>query len=159
MKWRIFLAGLAAALAPGCAAGPGPVPVAAPLSLRVRAEVLSEVIIMRYGRISNWGQVDACSVYRALGGDPGFRERLDTTSRSKLTNETAATCASARPDEHARGRWYIREITRGGPAEITVRVGVIGDSGTHRELYVLDQGYGHGVWRLHHVRMDYFSID
>jgi len=156
---RGLVPGLIAGLVAGCAARQSPAPIPASLPLRLRAEVVSEVIIMRYGRIADWGKVDACSVYQALERDPTFRERLDTTARSKLTGETAATCSSPQAEAHVRGRWYIREITRGGPSEITVRVGVIGESGTHREIYVLDQGYGRGVWRLRDVRLDNFSID
>jgi len=156
---RGVLPGVIAALVAGCATRQSAAPIETSLPLRLRAEVLSEVIIMRYGRISDWGRVDACSVYQALERDPTFRERLDTTARSKLTDETAATCSSPHTEAHVQGRWYIREITRGGQAEITVRVGVIGESGTHRELYVLDQGYGRGMWRLRDVRLDNFSID
>ncbi len=130
-----------------------------PLPLKLRTEVLDEVIIMRYGRISNWGQVDACSVYRALDRDPGFRERLDATARSKLTGESTAACDAADAAATVRGRWYVREITQNGPDEITVLVSVIGESGTHRETYVLDQRYRRGWWVLREVRTRDFSID
>lgn len=130
-----------------------------PIPLKVRTDVLDEVIIMRYGRISNWGQVDACSVYRALDRDPAFRERLDATARSKLTSESATTCGSTDADAVVRGRWYVREIARSGAEEITVLVGVIGESGTHRETYVVDQRYRRGWWRLREVRTTDFSID
>ncbi|HEU4561353.1 MAG TPA: hypothetical protein VFS20_26100 [Longimicrobium sp.] len=121
-------------------------------------QALDEVIIMRYGRISNWGQVDACSVYRALDRDPTFRERLNTTARSKPTGESAATCETADADAVVRGRWYVREIARSGAEEITVLIGVIGESGTHRETYVLDH-YRQAWWRLREVRTTDFSID
>ncbi|HET7232954.1 MAG TPA: hypothetical protein VFJ16_23295 [Longimicrobium sp.] len=121
--------------------------------------MLDEVIIMRYGRISNWGRVDACSVYGVLGGDSGFRERLGTTARSKLTDESAATCGAPRNEAPVTGRWYIRSITPRTAAEIVVLAGIIGESGTHRETYLLDQGYGHGMWRLREVRLSDFSLD
>ena len=131
----------------------------ASIPLKLRADVLSEVIIMRYGRISSWGQVDACSVYRALDRDPSFRERLDTTARSKLTDESAAMCGSADADATIRGRWYVREIARQRADEITVLIAVIGESGTHRETYALDERYRRGWWVLREVRTSDFSID
>lgn len=161
MYWRLLLPGLCAVVT-ACTGGLSPSrahPDSTPLPLKVRAAVLDEVIIMRYGRISNWGQVDACSVYRALDRAPDFRERLGTTAHSKLTGESAATCESADATTVVRGRWYIREIVPRGPEEIIVLIGVIGESGTHRETYVLDQGYGHDWWRLREVRTTDFSID
>lgn len=151
------LSSLTALLLAGCAAGVKPVSSQPALTARERIEVLDEVIIMRYGRISNWGQVDACSVYRALGRDPAFRERLNTTARSKLSAESAGACDST--PAPVRGRWYVREISRTAAGEVGVVVAVYGESGTHRETYVLDQGYGHGMWRLREVRLSDFSID
>lgn len=161
MHCRLLLTGSCAVFT-ACTGGLSPIrvqPDSTPLPAKVRADVLDEVIIMRYGRISNWGQVDACSVYRALDRAPDFRERLGTTARSKLTDESAAACESADATTVVRGRWYVREITPRGPEEITVLVGVIGESGTHRETYVLDQGYGHNWWRLREVHTTNFSID
>lgn len=114
---------------------------------------------MRYGRISSWGQVDACSVYRVLDRDPAFRERLDPTARTKLSGESAAACETADAAATVRGRWYVRTITATAPAEIAVLIGVIGESGTHRETYVLDQRYRRGWWVLREVRTTDFSID
>ena len=162
MKVRSVLPGIAAVLFLACAGhqrGTPPQVAPAALSLKARAEVLDEVIIMRYGRISTWGRVDACSVYQALGGDSGFRERLGTTARSKLTDESAAACGAPRDEAPVTGRWYIRAISRQGPDDIVVLAGIIGESGTHRETYLLDQGYGHGMWRLREVRMSDFSLD
>jgi hypothetical protein len=161
MSWRRAAAGytLVLAVCTGCAMRAQQGSAATFLPLKARVEAIDEVIIMRYGRISNWGQVDACSVYRVLDRDPAFRERLNPTARTKLSRESAAECETADPAATVHGRWYVRTITATAPAEIAVLIGVIGESGTHRETYVLDQRYRRGWWVLREVRSADFSID
>ena len=161
MRWRrsVVCCGVILAACTGCAVRAQSGSSTASLPLKTRVEAVDEVIIMRYGRISSWGQVDACSVYRALDRDPAFRERLNPTARSKLSGESAAECETADPAATVRGRWYVRTITATAPEEMSVLIGVIGESGTHRETYVLDQRYRRGWWVLREVRTADFSID
>lgn len=130
-----------------------------PLTLEERAQALDEIIGMRYARISTQPPVDACSMFLVLDRDPRFRDRFGEYQRRWLSPEPAESCpATLRWGDVG---WYLREIHRSGPDELTVVAAqyVVGQGG-HSETYVLYHGYGDPkLWRLREIRIGSFSFD
>ncbi|HEU4562778.1 MAG TPA: hypothetical protein VFS20_33420 [Longimicrobium sp.] len=133
-----------------------------PVPLEERAQALNEVIGERYARISSQPLVDACSMFLVLDRDTRFRERLGEYQRRWLSSELPESCPASLKD-HRMGEfgWYLREISRSGPDELTViAVQYVVGRGGHSETYVLYHGYGDPkLWRLREIRIGSFSFD
>jgi hypothetical protein len=141
----------AALLAAACAIAPR---MLSAQSAAERGQALDEVIAVRANQIRDGLQVDACSVFAALGRVENFRG-LRVPTRARLTADDAPDCRGAATNRRGHG-WYVRSMTLTGAGELTVTADANGHGG-HRETFILRHGYGDAVrWRVMEVRMTDF---
>jgi hypothetical protein len=143
----------AALLAAACASAPR---TTFAQSAAERGQALDEVIAFRADQIRDRLQVDACSVYAALGRTENFRALLNPRTRARLTDADAARCREWAAAPRYDNGWYVRSMTLTGAGELTVTASANGHGG-HRETFILRHGYGDALrWRVMEVRMTDF---
>jgi hypothetical protein len=121
---------------------------AQPISVRVRAAVISRAALAHQAEFNDNVGIDACSVVSALGGDPAGLEFLHPLVRPRLSGRPPV-CP---PLEPYRGIWFVEGIDRSGERILVHSRWSVPCARRRDETYVLTPLTG-GDWGIEEIRL------